>query len=226
MLRTALTRSVGDVGRPVFLRFVLGGVLGALVLFAALLGLVGWLLINTALFELAWLDWAVDALGGVAAVILVVILYPGVVAAIAQFLAEPLAEQVERLHYPGLPPPRPLPLIKVIGSAISFLLTTLAVNLIVLPLYLIPGLNIPLFIAVNGYLVGREYFEAVAFRRFDTDRARSLRKTSGGRVFLSGALIAAGLTVPLLNLLMPVFGLLIMAHLVAQTARHAAGPPA
>jgi CysZ protein len=40
---------------------------------------------------------------------------------------------------------------------------TLLLNLLALPVYLLlPGINLFLFLALNGYLLGREYFEVVA----------------------------------------------------------------
>ena len=36
-----------------------------------------------------------------------------------------------------------------------------ALNLLALPLYLVPGLNIPVYLLLNGYLLGREYVEMV-----------------------------------------------------------------
>jgi len=38
----------------------------------------------------------------------------------------------------------------------------------------------------NGYLLGREYFEAVAYRRLDAAAIRAARERSGLRVFLAG----------------------------------------
>lgn len=216
MLRGAIASGLGDLGRPQFLRYVVFGVAGAALVFLALLGGIGWLLVNTALLSIAWLEWALDALGGVAVLVLSVILYPGVVAAVAQLFAEAIADDVEKQHYPDLPPAGDTPLITGILAGLRLAGISLVLNLLVLPLYLIPGLNLPVFVLLNGYLVGREYFEAVALRRFSEGEVRRLRKASGGRVLILGAAVAFGLGVPFLNLIMPVLGLIVMAHLAAQ----------
>src|SRR3546814_14901069 len=77
----------------------------------------------------------------------------------------------------------------------------LILNLLVLPLYLvliwIPPLNLLLFYLLNGYLLGREYFEMVAVWRLDLAGAKRLRRDFRGRVVLGGAVIAFLLTIPL-----------------------------
>lgn len=220
MLRNAIARGLGDLGRPQFVRYVLFGVIGAALVFLALFGGIGWLLVNTALLSIAWLEWALDALGGLAVLVLSVVLYPGVVAAVAQLFAEAIADDVEKQHYPALPPAGDTPLITGILAGLRLAGISLVLNLLALPLYLVPGLNLPVFVLLNGYLVGREYFEAVALRRFSEGEVQRLRKASGGRVLILGAAVAFGLGVPLLNLIMPVLGLVVMAHLAAQLAQN------
>ena len=220
MLRNAIARGLGDLGRPQFVRYVLFGVIGAALVFLALFGGIGWLLVNTALLSIAWLEWALDALGGLAVLVLSVVLYPGVVAAVAQLFAEAIADDVEKQHYPALPPAGDTPLITGILAGLRLVGISLVLNLLALPLYLVPGLNLPVFVLLNGYLVGREYFEAVALRRFSEGEVQRLRKASGGRVLILGAAVAFGLGVPLLNLIMPVLGLVVMAHLAAQLAQN------
>jgi hypothetical protein len=69
-----------------------------------------------------------------------------------------------------------------------------------------------LFYAVNGHLLGREYFEVVALRRLDPQAARQLRRDYAGRIWLAGTLIAVTFSIPLLNLAAPVLGTAFMLH--------------
>jgi CysZ protein len=69
------------------------------------------------------------------------------------------------------------------------------------------------FWAVNGYLLGREYFELVAMRHHGRQEARDMRKQNGGRVFLSGCIVAVLFTAPVLNLAALVIGVAAMVHL-------------
>src|SRR3546814_19147975 len=84
----------------------------------------------------------------------------------------------------------------------------LILNLLVLPLYLvliwIPPLNLLLLYLLNGYLLGREYFEIVAVRRLDLAAAKRLRRDFRGEVILAGAVITLLLTIPLVHLVPPI----------------------
>ncbi len=91
--------------------------------------------------------------------------------------------------------------------------TTLA-NLAALPIYLlVPGANLVLFVTVNGYLLGRAYFDAVALRRLDDRSARLLWRAERGGFVLDGMISTALLTVPVINLVVPVVGLAAAVHL-------------
>ncbi len=85
--------------------------------------------------------------------------------------------------------------------------------MIALLLLLVPGINIGAFFLVNGYLLGREFFEFAAMRFRSEADAKALRSKHAGTVFLAGLVIAAFLAVPLLNLLTPLFAAAMMVHL-------------
>jgi uncharacterized protein involved in cysteine biosynthesis len=75
------------------------------------------------------------------------------------------------------------------------------------------------FYALNGYLLGREYFELVALRRLDESSTRALRKAYQGSIFLSGVMIAVLTSVPLVNLAAPVIATAFMVHLFESLRR-------
>jgi CysZ protein len=91
-------------------------------------------------------------------------------------------------------------------SALKLLGISVLLNLLVLPAYFVPGLNLPVWLALNGYLVGREYAEMVATRRLApaaADRARGERRLT---FWAAGVVVAALLAVPVLNLVAPIVG--------------------
>jgi uncharacterized protein involved in cysteine biosynthesis len=100
-------------------------------------------------------------------------------------------------------------------------MVALALNLLVLPLYLLPGANVILYLALNGYLLGREYFEQAAQRRLGLRAVGQLRRAAGARLWLAGVWIAALLTVPVLNLVAPVIATCFMVHLFEGLRRRA-----
>jgi len=66
---------------------------------------------------------------------------------------------------------------------------------------------------MNGWLLGREYFMGAAIRREGKQGARALARRHSGRIWLAGCLMAIPLTIPLVNLLIPVLGAATFTHL-------------
>ncbi len=185
----------------------------AAALFVVLWAGVGWLLANTTLFETGWLNSVVDVLGGVATLVLSWLLFPAVVSTTTGFLLDGAADVVERRHYPQLPSARAQPLEEVVLQSAKFFVVLILLNGVALFFLLVPPLFPFVFLAINGYLLGREYFELVAARRLDPADVNALRRRHGPRLFVAGVLIALLLTVPFVNLLAPLIGTAAMVHL-------------
>ena len=131
--------------------------------------------------------------------------------------------RLEAQHYPALPPSRGMPLGTVLASGGRLLGLTIGLNLLALPIYLLlPVINPLLFYSVNGYLLGREYFDLVALRRLDGIAATALWRERRGRWVLAGAAIAALLSLPIVNLAAPLVAASFMLHLVTEASGLAA----
>lgn len=220
----ALVKSFGQLPDPAFRRVLIRGLLAAIVTLVLLAVGVSWLVdwLDIYAADLArgtgWIatlsSWLAAILGFVGYLALTWILFPAVVVAVSGLFLDDVAEAVERRHYPGQPPARPQPLAEAAWSGVRLVLLALVLNLVALPLYfLLPGLNLAIFYGLNGYLLGREYFETAAVRRMTPREAGALRRRYGGRVFAGGVVITALATVPILNLLVPVVGTAFMVHL-------------
>ncbi len=171
------------------------------------------LLDHTTLFAWGFLESAVDLLGGLAAAVLTFILFPGAVSAMVSVFLDQVAETVESRHYPELPPAPGQPMKEAVLGGLKFLGVMVALNILLLPFIFTAVLYPILFYAVNGHLIGREYFELVAARRLSADDARRLRKDHKVGVFMAGVLTAFSLTIPVVNLLTPVVATAAMLHL-------------
>ncbi len=175
------------------------------------------------------LEWLVG-LGGLAAVLIAsFLLFPAVMGLGQSFFLEDAAAVVEARHYPDLPPAAEQPVWEAILDGLNLAAATVAINLLALPVYLIlsflPPLNVIVFYAVNGYLLGREYFELVAVRRVERVRVRALRRRHRMRMSLAGVVIAIMLTIPVLNIFAPVVATAFMVH-VFESVRRRVGLPA
>lgn len=126
---------------------------------------------------------------------------------------ESITDAVEERHYPADRGTRSISLIESVGSAVRFALVVIGVNLVALIPYLLAGPLAPLvFLAVNGYLLGREYFQLVAERHLPPREAENFRRRYGFRVWLAGTLMSVPLTVPIFNLVIPVLGVATFTH--------------
>jgi CysZ protein len=217
---TALLRALSALAAPPLRRVVAQGVGLAAASFALL-----WLAVAAALYHahlFAWrpLDWLVDVLGGLAVLGLTWLLFPAVVIVIMSLFLDRVAAAVEALDYPGRGPPRHQPWGETAAAMLRLMALTIALNLLALPLYLlVPGINLILFLALNGYLLGRGYFEVVALRRLDAAAARAVRSRFAGRIFLGGVAIAGLFALPFVNLVAPVIATAFMVHVFEALPR-------
>ena len=160
-----------------------------------------------------WLGFIAAIIAGIGLALGLALLIAPVTAIVAGLFLDDVAEAVERTAYPLDPPGQPVPALQSMLLALKFFAVVIVGNLIALLLLLVPGINIGAFFLVNGYLLGREFFEFAALRFRPEADARELRSKHAGTVFLAGLVVAAFLAVPLLNLLTPLFGAAMMVHL-------------
>lgn len=139
------------------------------------------------------------------------------------FFLEDVAEAVEARHYPHLPPAPRLPLYQSVVDSVNFFAVLVAVNAFAVLLYAFAGPFIPVaFWALNGFLLGREFFMLVAMRRLGRPGAVALRRRHPVAIWVAGTLMAAPLSIPLVNLLIPVLGAATFTHLFHRLEGHAA----
>lgn len=159
-----------------------------------------------------WLDRVVEVLGVLGTLVVAWFLFPAVVVAISSLFLERVVDATEDRYYQDMPPPRPVPLTEAIPAALRLLGLSLLLNLLALPLYFMPVINIPVWLLLNGWLVGREYVELVGLRRLEPRTLQMLRQQQRLPFWMSGAVIAFLLALPFVNLVAPVVGAAFMTH--------------
>lgn len=129
------------------------------------------------------------------------------------FFLDEIAAAVEARFYPHLPKVERQPLLDSVIDSLRFLLVLAVVNVLALIIYFASTLLAPvIFWAVNGFLLGREYFQLVAMRRLGRREADALRRKHGFSIWVAGILMAIPLTVPVLNLIVPILGVATFTH--------------
>ncbi len=153
----------------------------------------------------AWLNLLVSIVLALGVVAGMIFLAPPTASLVASFYLDDIAALAERTVDPNGPPGRPLPLAPSLAMGLRFAVLSLAVNIAVLALTLFTGVGLAAFFALNGYLLGREFFELAAMRHVSAAEARSLFHGHWYEVFLAGLIVSALVAVPVLNLLTPLF---------------------
>jgi len=162
---------------------------------------------------LAVLGWIVAIALGFGLFAGAVLLMPAVTALTASFFADEIAELVERSHYPADPPGNALPLWLATVEGAKTALLAIAVYLCVLPFFLVAGAGAVVFFIATAWLLGREYFQLAAMRFRPVAEAKALRRRHQATIFTAGLFIAGFVSIPILNLATPLFGVAVMVHM-------------
>ena len=161
----------------------------------------------------AAIAWVLSILASLGIVPGALFLMPAVTAFVGSFFVDEVAEVVERTHYPSDPVGVALPLGRALIEGIKFGLLALVVYLFALPFVLFAGIGFLILFFANAYLLSREYFELAAMRFRPPEEAKAMRKAHAGYVFVTGMVIAAFVSVPILNFATPVFAMAFMVHI-------------
>ena len=225
-----LSKAVSQINDPALRRVALFGMSGATIILILLSGLAWWLqdtYTNNALenFVKGWELWewllslilaSINFLSVLSILLVMTLLFPVFATLIIGFLLEDVVTAVEKKHYPDDQADRRQPISEVIGSTFRFTLLVIGLNLLFLPVYLIllivPPLNLVLYYMLNGYFMGREYFALIAMRQMEPRMASQLRQNNRGKVLIAGIIITFLLTIPIVNILMPVIATAFMVH--------------
>lgn len=161
--------------------------------------------------------WVGDLLSwgslGVMIVLSVFLMVP-VASAITSLFLDDVAQAVEDVHYPHLSQVPRSDFWEGLKDTVNFLGVLLVANIAAFGLYaLLPFLALPIFFGLNGFLLGREYFQIAAMRRIGREEAKKLRRKHAGKIWIAGCLMALPLSIPLVNLVIPILGAATFTHL-------------
>lgn len=223
---SALFKAFAQLSDPRMKRVLRIGILSALACWATLAVIAALLVKHTQFFDQSWADAGTGFALGAIGVVVPVLFFSALATFVMSFFLDDIVEVVESRHYPDLGPARQPGWREILVSSTRFLVVMVGVTMLAAPVYLALlffGLGLILNYLVNGYLLGREYYELVAGRRLTPDQVRAQLHLHFAKLWLSGAVINFLFQVPLLNLAAPVLGTAFMVH-VAQSLPPAPPP--
>ena len=228
MIFSSFFKSVGQMGDPRFRRVLFLGIALTIALLAGFYALF-LTVMNEAIDggislpiigEVTWIGDLLSWGSLFLMLFLSMFLMVPVASAITSLFLDEVAAAVEAKHYPTLPPVQPTPFYESLRDTLNFLGILIGANVLAILLYaILPFAAIFIFWALNGFLLGREYFQIAAMRRLGREGAKRARKENFGLIWLAGCLMALPLTVPLLNLFIPILGAATFTHLFHATQR-------
>lgn len=153
-----------------------------------------------------------DALSVAGGLVLGWFLFPLLYPVLVSFFDEQMAEIIDEADYPQLPKAEQ-PFWPTLGADVLFTLKAVALNIICLPVLIVPVLGLVFYYGLNGYLLGTQFFRMAAGRRLDPAATEKLRKDNFGSILLTGICISFMATIPVINLAAPILGVAVTLHL-------------
>ncbi|MCB2081974.1 MAG: EI24 domain-containing protein [Rickettsiales bacterium] len=212
-----LFRSLLALKAPFFWKYTILSILITAITFGLFWSGMGYLLFSIE-FEWSWVKWLFDALvswlGPVVAFALSYFFFPLLMPLVSVLFLEGIVTRTEQHFYPSpeSEATKPPSFWAILPATLRFVLVSLFLNILILPLYLVPVLNLFIYYILNGYLFGREYFELIALRYHQRKDAGSLRKQNRRRIWLAGLIITLAYTTPFLNLIAPIVSAIFIVH--------------
>ena len=194
-----------------FLRYVVLAVVIAGLGFAVLLGGVTAALKMTKMVAWQWLEHVLDALIGASTLGLTWLLFPLMIPLLGAFLSDAVASRLEREEY-GVTDTPSLPLWPQVRGALWFMFTSVLWNVLALIFLIFPPLWLVVYYVLNGWLLGRDFFETVAVRHLLPEDATALRWRLKGQILSVGMGLVLLSQLPVVNLCVPFVAVAVMVH--------------
>lgn len=205
LAKTLQSLKVGYVWKALFLSMLISGAI-----IAVIIGIMFFLLgsFDPPSLIAPLVGW----LGAALAPIMGWLLFPLTLPLISYIFLDGIADAIEKEFYPNKQGDSP-PLMKTLPADIKLIFVLILLNILLLPFYLVPILNILIYYLLNGYLLGREFFELIGLRHDTRQEVREQRKKHRFMVVGAGILILLAATTPILNLFAPVLATVYMVHI-------------
>jgi len=215
----SIGRALGLIFDPVLTGVVAKALLLTIVLFVVLVVGVEYALHFLPTLGVPWVNRILEILAPILLLMGFFVLGGPVAALFGSLYLARVADAVEKRWYAS-DARAPGSSIGTVGAGLRLAGLVLLADLLLLPTdVLAPGIGEVATVVVNGFLLGREYFELAALRHVSLKAADALRRRNSGQVFAAGLILSVLTFVPLVNLFAPLFGAALMVHLYRRMAQ-------
>lgn len=209
MLIVALFKALRDLMLPGIMVIFLWCMLAYILAFTALVWGLGYAIDHF----ITDIDGFVAAfIAGAGGLVMAWFMFPLLYPVLVSFFDEQVAEIIDAADYPDQPTATQ-PFWPTLAHDILFTIKALALNIVCLPILLVPVAGVLFYYGLNGYLLGTQFFRMAAGRRISRKEADFLQKQNFGSIMLTGVMISFLATIPVINLAAPILGVAVMLHM-------------
>jgi len=227
----ASERTLAQIFEPAFLRVFFLGILTTFLAMIATWFLAGYLKDQITLTHFDW-QWVndvfqwfldIDWIFNIVFFFLMGIFFPPIATIFMSLYLDDIIDAVEDKYYPDHKAGKRLGMGHLAYLALRLALMIIMLNILVIPLYLfffwLAFVPLVIFYVLNSYLLGWGYYEMVAVRHLGIREAGRHRKSIRGQILLGGFVITLLYSLPVVNLLAPILGAALLAHLFHLSLR-------
>lgn len=202
-----LAKTVESFPKAKLIKFI---VFDILIVLAIIAGFTYWSASLGDSIDTGWIRSVVNVFTGTFGLIIGWFILPILMPLIAGIFNEMVIERVEKVYYPNNTESKARFWPDMVHD-IKFTLTSLGLNILVIPLYFI-GIGFIVSIVLNAHLIGREFFESAAGYHLGKPEANRLRKSHRSKIYLSGLALTIIALTPIANLFLPIIAIVWMVH--------------
>ena len=219
-ISNTMTLAIQDSKSPEIRKIWLSALaLSLVVIFTLWQGLV--FLSDTVISEWSWVLWLsekIGFLGWFSPLLLgaVFLFFPSIMVGVLFLFADVVIDCIEKHHYSHRDKVEKS-LVRGIRDTAHFSLKMMGYNILFLPLYIIlifiPPLSFAVYCLINGWLLAKEYFHTLGSRYHTAETLSEHWGQARIPMVLYCMVLSALLVVPVLNLFIPIIGLIGIVHL-------------
>lgn len=177
----------------------------------SLFSVITWMTTHYIVLENRWLGAILKMGAGVITFAGLWFMLPPLTVLISGFFQEKVVKKVEGIYYPKAGEIREQRIVSSFLQSFLFTMKAIFFNFLILPFYYI-GVGFVASIVLNSYLLGREFFDAVALCHRGRDEVRLIRKANRKKIYSGGFMITLMTLMPVVNLFVPLLAIVWMVH--------------